>query len=66
MGKDPDAQGSVSGKRDLFKEQAEIRVKHRQGSETRQVKSRGDTDRQTVSKYTNQGRITFKHVKDQN
>ena len=34
VGKDPDAQGSGSETRDLLKEQAEIRVKHRQGSET--------------------------------
>ena len=29
-------------KLDLLREQAEIRVKHRQGSETQQVNSRGD------------------------
>ena len=35
-------------------EQAEIRVKHRQGSGTRQVKQRGDP--KTVSENTYQGR----------
>ena len=49
MGKDPDAQGSGSEKRDLLKEQAEIRVKHRQGSETRQVNSRGDPETESAS-----------------
>ena len=42
VGKDPDAQGSGSETADLLKEQAEIAVKHRQGSETWQVSSRGD------------------------
>ena len=42
--KDPDAQGSGSETRDLLKEQAEIRIKHRQGSETQQVNLRGDPE----------------------
>ena len=39
-GEEPRWSGSET--RDLLKEQAEIRVKHRQGSETRQVSLRGD------------------------
>ena len=41
MGNNPDAQGSGSEKRDLLGSRQKS-VKHRQGSETRQVKSRGD------------------------
>ena len=42
VGKDPDAQGSGSEEKGFIREQAEIRVKYRQGSESRKVKSRGD------------------------
>ena len=41
MGKDPDAQGSGSEKKDLFWSRQKS-VKHRQGSESRKVKLRGD------------------------
>ena len=52
MGKDPDAQGSGSETRDLLKEQAYIRVKHRQGSETRQVSSRVDPETESARTQT--------------
>ena len=52
MGKDPDAQGSESEKRDLFLEQAEIRVKHRQGSESQKIKLRGDPKTELASTQT--------------
>ena len=38
-----------TGKWDLLKEQAEIRVIHKQGSESRQVKSRGDPETESAS-----------------
>ena len=49
MGKDPHAQGSGSEKRDLLKEQEEISVIHRQGSESRQVRPRGDPETESAS-----------------
>ena len=44
--------GSGSEKRDLLKEQAEIRVIHRQGSESRLVRSRGDPETESASTQT--------------
>ena len=51
-GEGPRCTGKWEWKRDWFWEQAEIRVKHRQGSESRKVKLRGDPKTELASTQT--------------